>query len=541
MNTSINKVTAAGWAAVKEKWKLLTDREHLEEPDKPSPHKPPRPTGLALLHPILDYRLNTTLSAGIKGKWFYYSVALAVLSFVSNWGGFLSIFNVMVAFLAALGLQIATSAAGWELSHAVNKRAAAFFLAAWMLCFAVSIQFDGIYFNGLHRAKQVALDRPVAIQDEAQQGGKAVADIIAGVKKADLAALGHESAILDDAGAKARTRQFQAEQRPIQNAFALQAARDEQVGIARANQRKELIDDQIKQVEALSFDTSQIASKKPEQAWPLIQQAYNQAANVHASIRSAMTDQKYDMPPCPQPTVAGAQDIKTGMSDTLGGPLSQVFHPTLLQGFFAAIAAAFELPPLLFSLAFASMRRDSRAKKGARSEDKDVSAEAAEDDDARDEEGEQAAESDPDERKLQDYERHQRFVFRYGEKLEADAEAEVMLKPIAQACRRAQCGRLQNHALRLDLEALEENVGVQREYAERIGIRQEKVEEMVEAEFGEFQAERSLQRKIAERERERRSKEAELSIAREITKLDAQLSALGRPAEGHPYDDLKAV
>ena len=355
-----------------------------------------------------------------------------------------------------------------------------------------------------------------------------------------MAALGHESAIWDDAIAKARARQFEAQQRPVQNATALQDASNEQVGIARATQRKELIDDQIGEVEDLSFDTSQISTQKPEQAWPLIQQAYNKAANVHASVRSAMTDEKYDMPPCPQPTVAGTQDVKTGMSDTLGGPLSQVFHPTLLQAFFAAIAAAFELPPLLFSLAFASMKRHGRTRRRENGEDGSASTEATEDDGWNGDE-EQTATGDPDEQMLQDYERRQRFVFRYGEKLEADVEAEAMLKPIVESCRRAQCSRLKNHALRLDLEALEENVEVQREYAERIGIEHKKVMEMVEAEFAEFQAERSLQRKNAGRERERRGKEAELSLAREIVKLDAQLSALGEPAQGHPYDNLKVV
>ena len=95
--------------------------------------------------------------------------------------------------------------------------------------------------------------------------------------------------------------------------------------------------------------------------------------------------------------------------------------------------------------------------------------------------------------------------------------------------------------MELDLEALEENVDVQRKYAERIGIRQEKVEHMVESEFAEFKAERALQRRIASHDRERRCKEAELGIAREIVKLDAELSALGRPAEGHPYDDLQVA
>ncbi len=533
--------------AVQEKWNLM--RGHTdEEPENTfsSPASQTRRSSLALLHPVLDYRLLNALSANTGGKWIAYSIALAALSLISNFGGFLSIFNVGVALLAGIGLQIAISAAGWELSHAVSKRAATFFACAWLLCFFVSAQFDGIFFNSLHRAKQTTLDRPVVIQSQVQQGIQSVSDIVSGVKKADLAALGHESAMLDDAIAKARTREFQAQQRPVQDAAALQAASDEEVGLDRANQRKQLIDDQKEEVEALSFDTSRIALDKPAQAWPQIQKAYNQAANLHASIRSAMTAERYDMPPCPQPAVLGADDVKTGMSDTLGGPLSQVFHPTLLQGFFAVIAAAFELPPLLFALAFAEMKRDRQAKARTLDSDNDGRSDVLDQDDDQ-ATGVNIDATDADERNLQDFEHRQTFVYRYGEKLEADAEAEGMLRPIVQTCRRAKCRRLENHALQLELEALGEKISIERWHAERMGIKHGRVKVMAEAEFSDFEAERDLQHTIATGERGLRAKQAqleikraELGLVREISRIDAELADFGEPAAGHVLDSTVA-
>ena len=89
----------------------------------------------------------------------------------------------------------------------------------------------------------------------------------------------------------------------------------------------------------------------------------------------------------------------------------------------------------------AGTRKSSVEENGPAAKKTD-SSETDEEDSDLETEDDQEIDNDPDERKLRDYERRERFVFRYGEKLEADVEAKAMLKPVVRACRRAQCERL---------------------------------------------------------------------------------------------------